>query len=335
MDAIGPEEFVRACKGISQGPVPSGSIGGVSTDSRSVRAGDAFFALVGEKFDGHDYVEQVVAAGAAIVVASRREVAAKAHEKNWPVILVDDTVAALGRLASWYRNSLPAKLIAITGSNGKTTTKAMLQAVLSNVGKVISAPKSFNNNIGVPLTLLSAGRTHNYIVLEIGTNHPGEIAALGAMARPDMAIITSVGSAHIGNFGSVDAVAKEKTSLLEYVPATGFAAVNIDEPAVVRYLKGFQGRMVTLGTCADAEVRAEADRVRRSNRAVQGQRAMAGNDVHGWSAQCEQCAGRVGNRHPSGDAAAADHAGAGDGGGTGDAAGADTVRLDHGDPRRL
>lgn len=258
MDPIAPEEFVSAVKGIRQGPIPSPSITGVSTDSRSVRAGDAFFALVGERFDGHNYIEQVVAAGASVVVASRREAAARAHEKNWPVVLVDDTIAALGRLAAWYRKTLPAKLVAVTGSNGKTTTKRMLEAVLADLGNVISAPKSFNNNIGVPLTLLSASRTHNYIVLEIGTNHPGEIAELGALAKPELAIISSLGPAHIEHFGTLDNIAQEKTSLLEYVPVTGFAAVNIDEPTILPYLRNFQGRLVTFGTCSDAELRAEA-----------------------------------------------------------------------------
>ena len=189
MDPIAPEEFVAAVKGHPQGSIPCPSITGVSTDSRSIKPGDAFFALVGDRFDGHDYIEQVVAAGAAVIVASRREVASKAQASNWPVVFVDNTTAALGRLAGWYRKTLPARLIAVTGSNGKTTTKTMLEAVLSKIGKVISAPKSFNNNIGVPLTLLSADHTHNYIVLEMGTNHPGEIAELAALARPDLAVI--------------------------------------------------------------------------------------------------------------------------------------------------
>lgn len=257
MDPIAPEEFVSALKGIRQGPIPSVSITGVSTDSRAIKPGDAFFALVGEKFDGHDYIDTVLAAGASIIVASRRDIAARAHEKNWPVVLVDNTVAALGRLAAWYRTTLPARLVAITGSNGKTTTKAMLQTVLAAIGQVIAAPKSFNNNIGVPLTLLSAARSHNYIVLEMGTNHPGEIVELGALARPDLAIISSLGPAHIEHFGSLDGIAREKTSLLEYVPPTGFAAVNIDEPAIRPYLRNFKGRLLTFGTCPDAELRAE------------------------------------------------------------------------------
>lgn len=258
MDPIAPEEFVSAARGIPQGPIPCPSITGVSTDSRSIRPGDAFFALVGEKFDGHDYVEQVIAAGASVVVASRRETATKAREKNWPVVLVDDTIAGLGRVAAWYRKTLPAKLVAITGSNGKTTTKKMLETVLAGIGKVISAPKSFNNNIGVPLTLLSASRSHNYVGLEMGTNHPGEIAELGALARPDLAVISSLGPAHIEHFGSLDSIAREKTSLLEYVPATGFAAVCIDEPTIQPYLRDFRGTLITFGSCREAELRAEA-----------------------------------------------------------------------------
>lgn len=258
MDPISPEELVSAVKGHPQGPVPAPSITGVSTDSRSIKPGDAFVALVGAKFDGHDYAEAVLAAGASVVIASRRDIAAQAQAKNWPVVLVDDTTAALGRLAAWYRKTLSAKLVAVTGSNGKTTTKKILETVLGRIGRVISAPKSFNNNIGVPLTLLSASRTHSYIVLEMGTNHPGEIAELGALARPDLAVISSLGPAHIEHFGSLDSIAREKTSLLEYVPPTGFAAVNIGEPAIRPYLRTFKGRLLTFGTCKEAELRAES-----------------------------------------------------------------------------
>lgn len=258
MDPIAPEEFVTAVKGHPQGPIPSPSITGVSTDSRSIRTGDAFFALIGDRFDGHNYIEQVVAAGAAVIVASRRDVASKAHEKGWPVVFVDNTTAALGRLAGWYRKTLPARLVAITGSNGKTTTKTMLEAVLARIAKVISAPKSFNNNIGVPLTLLSADHTHNYIVLEMGTNHPGEIAELGSLARPDLAVISSVGPAHMEGLGGLEGVAREKTSLLEYVPATGFAAVNIDEPILLPFLRSAECKLLRFGTTRDAELRAES-----------------------------------------------------------------------------
>jgi UDP-N-acetylmuramoyl-tripeptide--D-alanyl-D-alanine ligase len=257
MDPIAPEEFVSALKGHPQGPIPSPSITGVSTDSRAIRPGDAFFALVGDRFDGHDYIEQVVAAGASVIVASKREAAAAAQAKGWPLVLVENTVAALGRLAAWYRTTLPARLVAVTGSNGKTTTKTMLEGVLSKVGKVISAPKSFNNNIGVPLTLLSADHSHNTIVLEMGTNHPGEIAELAALARPDLAVITSIGTAHIEGLGGLEGVAREKTSLLDYVPATGFAAVCIDEPIVVPYLRSVKCKVLRFGTSRDAELRAE------------------------------------------------------------------------------
>ncbi len=257
MDPIAPEEFVAAVKGHPQTPIPAPSITGVSIDSRTVKAGDAFFAVAGERFDGHDYIEQVVAADAAVVVVSRRDVAGQAQARGWPVVFVDDTVRALGRLAGWYRKTLPARLIAITGSNGKTTTKAILTAVLEKLGPVISAPKSFNNNIGVPLTLLSATHAHKYLVLEMGTNHPGEIAELAALARPDLAVITSIGHAHVEGLGGLDGIAREKTSLLEYVPTTGFAAVNTDEPIVLGYLRGFKSRLLRFGTSRDAELRAE------------------------------------------------------------------------------
>jgi UDP-N-acetylmuramoyl-tripeptide--D-alanyl-D-alanine ligase len=258
MDPIAPEDFVAAVKGHPLQPIPSGSITGVSTDSRNLKPGDAFFALAGQRFDGHDYIEQVVAAGAALVVASRRDLASRAQASNWPAVFVDDTVAALGRLAAWYRKTLSARLVAVTGSNGKTTTKTMLEGVLSAQGKVACAPKSFNNNIGVPLTLLSADRTHDFLVLELGTNHVGEIAELGALARPDLAVICSIGPAHVEGLGSLEGVAREKTSLLDYVPATGFAAVNIDEPIVLPFLRTAKCKVLRLGTSQDAELRAES-----------------------------------------------------------------------------
>jgi UDP-N-acetylmuramoyl-tripeptide--D-alanyl-D-alanine ligase len=257
MDPIAPEDFVTAIKGHPLQPIPFGSIAGVSTDSRSLKPGDAFFALAGQRFDGHDYVKQVVDARASVVVASRRDVAEQAQAANWPAVFVDNTVAALGRLAGWYRKTLSARLVAVTGSNGKTTTKTMLEGVLSAQGKVACAPKSFNNNIGVPLTLLAADRTHDYLVLELGTNHLGEIAELAALARPDLSLICSIGPAHMAGLGDLEGVAREKTSLLDYMPATGFAAVNIDEPIILPFLRTAKCKILRFGTGQAAELRAE------------------------------------------------------------------------------
>ena len=134
----------------------------------------------------------------------------------------------------------------------------MLEGVLTRIGRVISAPKSFNNNIGVPLTLLSADHTHNYIVLEMGTNHPGEIAELGGLARPDLAVISSIGPAHMEGLGGLEGVAREKTSLLECIPDTGFAAVSIDEPILLPFLRSARCKILRFGTGKDAELRAES-----------------------------------------------------------------------------
>jgi len=258
VDPITAQELLDAVKGRLVGPLPAGPVTGISTDSRRIHPGEAFFAIRGQRFDGHDYIGAAFAGGAAVAVISRQDLLPTARQENRPVILTDDTVAALGRLATWYRSNLPARVVAITGSNGKTTTKAMLEAVLSRQAKTLAAPQSFNNQLGVPLTLLSARREHDYMIVELGTNRPGEIAQLGRIAQPDLAVITSIGPAHTEGLGGLDAIAREKASLLEYLPAGGFAAVNIDEPAIGPYLQAFAGTLVRFGTGPQADLRAES-----------------------------------------------------------------------------
>lgn len=200
----------------------------VTTDSRQVDKGHLFFALQGANFDGRRFVEQAFEQGAAAAVVT---VSQGDHEREWggPVLLVDDSTEALARLASAYRETLHAKVIGITGSVGKTTTKDMLFTALDGIREVVKAPRSYNNEIGVPLTLLSASRSSEVVIVEIGTNAPGEIATLSAIARPDITVHTSVGFSHLQGLNSLAEVAKEKASMLRYLRPGGTAFFNGDD----------------------------------------------------------------------------------------------------------
>lgn len=233
-------------------------ITGVSTDSRQVRPGDLFVAIQGDRFDGHDFVAQACDKGAVACICRADRCPAVAAGAGMLVLPVDDTVEALGRLASYYRRQVMSPgtvVVAVTGSNGKTTTKQMLDHVLGKAFRGIASPKSFNNNIGVPLTLLSAGADDRYVITEIGTNAWGEVAALGAMASPDVAVITSIGEAHLEGLGDIRAIAAEKASLLESVREHGFAVVNVDRPEIQPFLlTGRRLRLVTVGRSSKARL---------------------------------------------------------------------------------
>ncbi|MEP6698184.1 MAG: UDP-N-acetylmuramoyl-tripeptide--D-alanyl-D-alanine ligase [Verrucomicrobiota bacterium] len=200
----------------------------VSTDSRTLRPGDLFIPLRGENFDGHKFVEQAIERGAsgAMVEESWRGVTSK----TFALIRVADTLAGYQSLAAKYRKSLPLKVIAITGSNGKTSTKDFLAATLARRFRVTKTEGNFNNHVGLPQTMLAANSDDEIGVWEIGMNHPGEIAALAKLATPDAAIITNIGLAHIEFMGSREAIAQEKGALAEAVDATGSVVLNADDP---------------------------------------------------------------------------------------------------------
>lgn len=217
------------------GPLEGSTVTSVSTDSRTAAPGALFFAIRGERFDGHDFIADAFARGAVACVVQREAAggaAARCAAANTtprsPLLVVGDTVEALGRLAAWHRHRLPATVIAVTGSNGKTTVKAMLDHVLAGALCGRAARGSFNNHIGVPLTLLSAAAGDQYLVVEIGTNRCGEVAALGRLAEPDVAVITSVAPAHLEGLGTLDAVRAEKGSLLSCLRPGGAAVVHRD-----------------------------------------------------------------------------------------------------------
>lgn len=231
----------------------------VVTDSREVRCGDVFFALRGEHHDGHRFVRQALDAGAACCVC---EAPRRGEVRGMDPMLclwVENVTVALGRLAAYYRRRImPAttKVIAVTGSNGKTTTKRMIDHVLAGSRKGHCSPKSFNNDIGVPVTLLSAEADDEYLVVEIGTNAPGEVAALARMTAPDIGVITSIGEAHLEGLGGVEGVAAEKASLLRFLRPDGFAVLNVDNAIVERHLETAAGAaLCRIGRSGAADLR--------------------------------------------------------------------------------
>jgi len=209
-----------------------GFITGVSTDSRTAQAGDCFFAIAGDNFNGHDYVPEAFAKGAVCAVVKDTK-----GEKFTDdcVLMVNDCLKALGDFAGKYRQQGNFKVIAITGSVGKTTTRQIAYHVLSQHYRVFQAPKNFNNNIGLPLTLLGADSEHEIIIAELGSNHPGEIAYLTRIAQPDIAVITNVHPAHLAGFGDLQTIIQEKLAISQGLGDEGVLIINAE---LVKWLNG-------------------------------------------------------------------------------------------------
>lgn len=227
MDARPLKFFADACAG----KIISGSSGAlvqrVCTDSRRVQPGDLFIALTGEHFNGHDFLMDVAQKGAVAVLINRGS-ASSAPDQS-AVVEVADTRVALGRIAAAYRKEFSLPVIGVGGSNGKTTTKELIGAVLRQRLATLWSEASFNNDIGVPLTLLRLESTHQAAVLEAGTNHPGELAPLVTMIQPRFGVITNIGREHLEFFGDINGVAKEEGRLAELLPAEGKLFLNGDD----------------------------------------------------------------------------------------------------------
>ena len=232
----------------------NGKIAAVCTDSRSVKAGDCFFALRGENFDGHDFVAQALAKGAVCAVIDRPITLPDVDKTQ--LLQVDDTVNALGRLAAHYRTECAFKVIAITGSVGKTTTRHIVYHVLSKHFRCRQSPKNFNNNIGLPLTLLAADPDDQVVVAEIGTNHPGEIAYLTQIARPDIAVITNIHPVHLEGLENLQNIAEEKLSIAGGLMPDGTLIINADCPLLLRACREKQIPFQSFGSSGDADIRA-------------------------------------------------------------------------------
>ena len=218
-------------------------------DSRAATEGSIFLALVGENDDGHRFIDDAFAHGAAVAITTK--------VVSQRCIVVTDVVTALARLAQYVRGQLrDLKVIAITGSQGKTTTKDLLGSVLSGYGETVSTQASFNNELGAPLTLLRCTRETKYCVLELGARHPGDIAALCAIAKPDIGVVLKVGRAHLGEFGSVEKIALTKGELVEALGQHGIAILGLYDPYTPQMRQRHSGATLTFGEDSTADVRA-------------------------------------------------------------------------------
>ncbi|HXV37932.1 MAG TPA: UDP-N-acetylmuramoyl-tripeptide--D-alanyl-D-alanine ligase [Myxococcota bacterium] len=227
---------------------------GVSIDSRSVERGELFVAIVGAKHDAHEFIPDAVARGAAGLVVERGR--ALPETAGLPTIAVADTTRALGELAAGHRSAFAGPVVAITGSNGKTTTKEMCASILSVTAPCHRTPGNLNNQFGLPLTLLGRDEAARSIVVELGMNHRGEIAQLVEIAKPTIGVITNIGTAHIEFLGSREEIAREKGDLIAGLPSSGAAVLNADDPLALAQRSRTRARVIRFGVGPDAEVRA-------------------------------------------------------------------------------
>ncbi|MDR1397940.1 MAG: UDP-N-acetylmuramoyl-tripeptide--D-alanyl-D-alanine ligase [Desulfarculales bacterium] len=244
-------DWARRQLGLSGHEGEGAQISGVNTDSRTLAPGQLFVALAGVNFDGHDFVAQAARAGAGAALVNKNFIFA---DKEFPLLKVDDTLRALGDLAAAWRREHSLRVLALTGSTGKTTAKEMLAAVLSRRYQVLKTEGNFNNLIGLPLTLLRLDETHNAAVLEMGMSVSGEIARLTRIADPDVAVITNIGPAHMASMGSVRNIAKAKVELWENMDSAAQAVINIDDPFLKPWRNKLKGRALTFGSGKEAEI---------------------------------------------------------------------------------
>ncbi|HWR37259.1 MAG TPA: UDP-N-acetylmuramoyl-tripeptide--D-alanyl-D-alanine ligase [Clostridia bacterium] len=228
---------------------------GYSIDSRTVQPGEIFFAVQGERLDGHDYVEAALHAGALAAIV-RKDAIARFPDKT-RLLAVDDTLRALSLLAAAVRRLWGKPLVGVTGSAGKTTTKDAIAHVLASRKRVLKSVGNLNNHFGMPLQLLRLEPEHDIAVIEIGMSHPGEITALAALALPDIGVVTNVGPVHLEFFGSVAEIARAKYELVASLPCGGVAVLNADDEYVSQFGRNFHGRVVTYGIHKFADVRAQ------------------------------------------------------------------------------
>jgi UDP-N-acetylmuramoyl-tripeptide--D-alanyl-D-alanine ligase len=231
----------------------------ICIDSRKISAGDLFVAIVGENHDGHRFISDVIGSGVRGILVNDLDTESWEQHKGKGVvcIAVRNTKRALGDLAACLRKQSPVSVIAITGSNGKTTTKEMTTSVVAGRFRTLSTRGNFNNDIGLPLTLFDLRPEHEWAVLELGTNHPGEIERLAEICRPDIGVITNIGPAHLEGLGSVEGVMHAKGELLNNIQPNGTAVLNADDPNVRRLGKTAQVPVIYYGLSEQSAVRAK------------------------------------------------------------------------------
>lgn len=254
-------ELAEASKGRLLSGDPHVRIGSFSTDTRTLQPGDLFIALRGKTFDGHHFLPEALTKGAVgFVVSSPPQIPLPA---GCVVIQVGDTEWALGQMANLWRRRSPVQIVAITGSNGKTTTKEMTGSVLRRRYRVLTSPGNWNNLVGLPLSLFQLRREHEVAVLELGMNARGEIHRLAEIAEPDVGVITNIGEAHLEFLGSVEQVAEAKGELLPFLAGERLAVLNLDDPYLNGLLPKVPGRLLTFGLNSLADVRGEQVRIGR------------------------------------------------------------------------
>jgi len=259
-------DIVRATGGrLIQGN-PETLFAGLSTDTRTIREGEAFLALRGERFDGHAFVREAAKKGAAGTIVQNGDLAHAIMDSiaSIPIIAVPETLRALGDTARYWRDRFSIPVIGITGSNGKTTTKEMIAFRLEERFHVLKNPSNFNNLVGLPLTLLSLEPRHEAAVVEMGTNKPGEIGRLAEIARPTVGIITNIGQAHLEGMGSMETLVKEKGDLFRAVAPDGTVVVNTNDPYVASLAGGLTAKTISYGVNTKADVMIDRVRCRGS-----------------------------------------------------------------------
>jgi UDP-N-acetylmuramoyl-tripeptide--D-alanyl-D-alanine ligase len=243
-------EFISA-----EGDFPREEVAqGYSIDSRTIGAGELFFAVKGERLDGHDYVNAALEKGAAAVI---RKDQLKRYPTSHRLLAVDDTLIALQTLATAARKLWGKPLVGVTGSMGKTTTKEAIAHVLSSHFRVLKSEGNFNNHFGLPLMLLKLEPVHDVAVIEMGMSHAGEIRALAKIAQPEIGVVTNVAPVHLEFFDSIAGIARAKYELVESLPSSGTAVLNADDEYVSQFGRDFKGKVIMYGMQATADVRAE------------------------------------------------------------------------------
>ena len=234
---------ITAAKPINLSDAAILAIASITTDTRNIKSGDVFVALRGENFDGHEFVTEAIAKGAIAAIVTQ-----DFASTDLPLLQVKDTLQAYQQIAQWWRKQFSIPVIGVTGSVGKTTTKELIAAVLETQGKVLKTRANYNNEIGVPKTLLELGHEHQFAVIEMAMRGTGEIALLTQITMPTIGVITNVGTAHIGRLGSVDAIAKAKCELLAEMPKSSIAILNADNKRLMTVsAQVWQGKTISYG----------------------------------------------------------------------------------------
>ncbi|UCB53097.1 MAG: UDP-N-acetylmuramoyl-tripeptide--D-alanyl-D-alanine ligase [Candidatus Zixiibacteriota bacterium] len=259
------DELAKVVEGqILPGPLAGDQmITGISIDSRNISQGNLFVAIPGDRFDGHQFTQEAVAKGAqtAVIAGDKRETAVGEVLSKAAVVLVEDTKKALRKLASWYKRKFDIPTVVVTGTNGKTTTKDMIAEVLSSRYRVQKSPQSYNNLVGVPLTLFQLNSRSEALVLELGMSSPNEIGILTKIANPDVGVITNIGPAHLESMGSVERIARAKFELPENMSPPGTLILNADDPILARRIRQKKQDERTISFGIESQADFAADRI--------------------------------------------------------------------------